>query len=770
MNTTVISCPDCTQKLRIPTDRGQLECTCPKCKASLFWHSLGSQKSTDISCKSVETQRTGRDLQATTPDSGNPRDIYAKINAALNDLIDSLKVQSNDETFNLAQRSAYESLTDCRQKLQEKLSELEGNAQWDIFTIAFFGETGAGKSTLVETLRILLQEPTKLAGQEKFRDALKRHRLSKEENYSNRQIAGNEYETSVSDLKSQLLAALKQLEQANGRGYNTHSLKQHLDKIASAGKIINTFLPTPAEVAEGNKSNHTPQSNRDEDCNAALLAELHNYADGKIIGDGRLDFTRDTTRYDLSINGEPFVLLDVPGIEGDEELICHEIKRAVQTAHAVFYVTNQAAPPQTGDGEHKGTLEKIKGHLGSQTEVWTIFNKKIISAKHGLTDRSLTSHDEDSSLAVLDEKMQEQLGSHYRGAFSLSALPAFLAAADCFVPDSQHAKRRTKTLLDFSPKELLEKSKMNAFLELLSDQLLPRSKAKIKRANFNKVKNALDQATTAIDDAKINLTKLAGDLNKNRTAAQMQLQSSFSAVKGKLELRADNLIDQFSRSVRTDLYAYIDKDVSNDSFKATLHSRIGMHRERLFAQLPNTLAAELQIFQAEVEEIMKRHNEKIYELAGTQVGDAMFGFDGGSPLQFNIDNGINVAGIIGGLIGIAMAPFTGGASLWLVGLSAVSLVVGIGKAVWSYFSTDFKKSQQRKSTDDNLRRLTDQLRSTLRDNLKKSQPAMQQKIGQLNQAIEAPFKQAEALSRQLETSSKQMKLLSSQISIEGNTQ
>ncbi|HAS21567.1 MAG TPA: hypothetical protein DCR51_00090, partial [Idiomarina loihiensis] len=40
---------------------------------------------------------------------------------------------------------------------------------WDTFTIAFYGETGAGKSTLIETLRILLDEPTKKATQKVFK-------------------------------------------------------------------------------------------------------------------------------------------------------------------------------------------------------------------------------------------------------------------------------------------------------------------------------------------------------------------------------------------------------------------------------------------------------------------------------------------------------------------------------------------------------------------------------------------------------------------------
>ena len=35
---------------------------------------------------------------------------------------------------------------------------LEENSEWEKFTVAFFGETNAGKSTIIESLRILLNE------------------------------------------------------------------------------------------------------------------------------------------------------------------------------------------------------------------------------------------------------------------------------------------------------------------------------------------------------------------------------------------------------------------------------------------------------------------------------------------------------------------------------------------------------------------------------------------------------------------------------------
>lgn len=54
------------------------------------------------------------------------------------------------------------------EKLKPAIQELKDNQEWDKFTIAFYGETGAGKSTIIESLRIKFEEPTKKQQQSNF--------------------------------------------------------------------------------------------------------------------------------------------------------------------------------------------------------------------------------------------------------------------------------------------------------------------------------------------------------------------------------------------------------------------------------------------------------------------------------------------------------------------------------------------------------------------------------------------------------------------------
>lgn len=48
-------------------------------------------------------------------------------------------------------------LEQSREKFSHELNLLNKNAEWDKFTVAFFGETNAGKSTIIESLRIIFK-------------------------------------------------------------------------------------------------------------------------------------------------------------------------------------------------------------------------------------------------------------------------------------------------------------------------------------------------------------------------------------------------------------------------------------------------------------------------------------------------------------------------------------------------------------------------------------------------------------------------------------
>ncbi|MVW64158.1 hypothetical protein GPY61_29935 [Massilia sp. NEAU-DD11] len=99
--------------------------------------------------------------QATHPQTEFNRlysDVSASIAAAMAE-VDGLAVehkQGKQEIGNIMQR-----LRGIQAHFDGELKLLEEHAEWDNFTMAFFGETNAGKSTIIESLRILFNEQSR---------------------------------------------------------------------------------------------------------------------------------------------------------------------------------------------------------------------------------------------------------------------------------------------------------------------------------------------------------------------------------------------------------------------------------------------------------------------------------------------------------------------------------------------------------------------------------------------------------------------------------
>lgn len=729
-----------------------------------------------------------------TFDLEHPSDIYRRINEELEHIIQSLQGQSKEQTLNEAQAGALEQLNQYQEELSKQLTKLENNAEWNTFTIAFYGETGAGKSSIIETLRILLCEPSKMESQTDFRALRDQYGLSEE--------SLQQFDQNVEQANQKLAELTQHISSTQQAHEQEHqNALQHIENLRNLiaehkrtaslwQKLLHWFRKLPEEIELATAEQQLPEIVAKQDNAIRLLiiqqtkaeqhketlieqrqkresrlGELKATADGSIIGEGRQDFTRQTTRYDFEMDGHKFALMDVPGIEGKEELVLEEIEKAVQRSHAVFYVTNQAAPPQTGE-ERKGTLEKIKEHLGSQTEVWTIFNKKI--ANPMALKQPLVKKDEQNSLMEMDKKMREQLGKHYRKVFPLSALPAFLASTDHFVPNSQNAKRRNKFLDHFGSGELLEISRMRAFIQFLNEKLLGNSEARIKAANFSQAKSKIDESNVKIQYIQKTFSELAEKLGLDAASSCQQLQQSFRILQQRLKSRSEQLIGELVSNVRHSIYRQIEQGISNDTFKISLASHIEKEQERFRRKLPEVIHSEVEIFQKDAEDIIKRFEEHSQELASTYERLSATNFNGDFEINIKMDNGLNVWGLLGGVVGLVAAPFTGGASLWVTSAALLTTLVGIGKAVWGAFSASYKKAQQRKSTDENLRSIREKMLDSVRAALDESMPEMQKTIAKLEQALNTPGQQAAEKSQILKYSTQKLDLLSRQISHAGN--
>ncbi len=528
-----------------------------------------------------------------------PTEIYNFILTKVEELKDYIfKMELSDKEAQEKQEEVKKALDSIVYKLNSNINELKDNSEWDKFTIAFYGETNAGKSTLIETLRILLNEKEKLKDREKYKgidgciNSLKNERevydnkikesVKKYEqaldsimkNLKGSEIELDELRESLKNLKKsneefqQELNILKEMINEEKRKSiknfilwllkrlpeqkNLSTIKDEIDKngvkiveVGASEKIITE------RIEEINKEISTIESTKNNKINEydekiVLLdkkvqnadEEIIQYCDGKIIGDGRSDYTRDVTDYEIEYNGEKFCLLDLPGIEGNEELVLENINKAVKKSHAVFYISASPNPPQNGDKENSGTIEKIKQHLGDQTEVYFLYNKKIKNPK--MLKDGLVSEGEEESLKETDGILSNILDTQYSGNISLSAYPAFLAIGNCCDKDKTN---KIKFLESLSAQNILSYSNVEKFKNWLTESFIKNTKDKIIRANYKKVYSVIDETIKEIKKQNEILNIMRETFIRNSENTKINFDSVLFRMKNKFRTESDYFLD-----------------------------------------------------------------------------------------------------------------------------------------------------------------------------------------------------------------------------------
>ncbi|GAA9475653.1 hypothetical protein UBN117_07610 [Helicobacter pylori] len=98
------------------------------------------------------------------------KNIYLGVEKSIKDLQNIFKnADDKDEKLKQFNQEALELFQKLEFKSLKELESLKNNEEWENFTIAFYGETGAGKSTLIECLRLFFKEPGKMDQQERFK-------------------------------------------------------------------------------------------------------------------------------------------------------------------------------------------------------------------------------------------------------------------------------------------------------------------------------------------------------------------------------------------------------------------------------------------------------------------------------------------------------------------------------------------------------------------------------------------------------------------------
>lgn len=711
--------------------------------------------------------------------------IYEKIASQIEVVIDNLLRQNAKDKIDKDISFAIDNLYKLNGIIQKELNELKKISEWKKFTIAFYGETNAGKSTLIEALRIFLKEKSKVESQKKFKELAEKSGLTEEAFCKVRQIIMSK-EKAIEEVQ-EILNKLDQkyAESIMRAEVEVRHLSELLEKIRKNQKwwqrFISLFIPikekeelvTARQLLSEIKAEKQKESEDFKSCLKTLLQEkkdaeaentrliketesLKEFADGQIIGDGRSDFTRDNTSFDFNYNNHEFAFVDVPGIEGDESVVRTAIEEAVKKAHAIFYVTRTARPPQTHEGEKgdkKGTLEKMKEHLGAQTEVWTIYNHAVNNPRS--LKQPLIGQGEKDGLQALDEKLKQELAEKYCQSLIVSARPAYLGLTECVIPGSKEANEQRKFLERFGTRDkILELSGLPNFVEKLSSEIIVDYRNKIKRSNLNKACQTLD---SSICDLKALSQKFKEDRKKVRDEvlnSQTRIMVLMEQFTGILDSLRRKILQAFQNEIRASLYNEIDKDISNDAFKRNLKNEMELQAQKLENKLRNFIELETNKFGEELLNIVKRTSLHLNNIVNERRNSFnLKNFN----LDIKIDNGLNLIGLVSsgvsvvtGIVLLATNPV--GWTVTFVGgvLAVVGALIGVTKSVIGFFSSDYRKSQQRKETDNAIRKAANQIGNEMEKILNGIKNAMNEEVEKVLMELQAPLKQYKSVIEVLE--------------------
>ncbi len=451
----------------------------------------------------------------------------------------------------------------------------------------------------------------------------------------------------------------------------------------------------------------------------------------------RSDSTLETKSYTLKHNNQSFVLLDVPGIEGNEKKVKQQIFNATQKAHAIFYVTKTPTPPQKGEEGKEGTIEKIQKQLDSQTEVYTLFNKPINNPR-ALKDE-LIDENEKESLRDLNEKMRAILGKHYEGHQIVSAQVAFYGLSSALLPETDFYKNKQKFLEIFKVEELLlYKSHFKQLGKFIAGTLLENSRKKIIESNCNKALKVIEKLQKAIAttiDRKINPT--IKELENAQLETCDNLDYSRDKFVSNLRNSVFDAIDRFKSDLREKMYEHIDDDIEDDECKVMFKHELQKGKEKLGEDMKKRFEKDGEQFLKDLQEDIEQFEDRIKDsLENLNRINIDSGFDFDININIDTDMGINILGLLGSIASLGFGIF----NFWnFVGWASIGLgAIGIVKSVWSWFSSGYKKSQQRKVVDKILDKVCGIIEERVRNQIEDAKKGISEKVENLKVRLNDP--------------------------------
>lgn len=330
--------------------------------------------------------------------------------------------------------------------------------------------------------------------------------------------------------------------------------------------------------------------------------------------------------------------------------------------------------------------------------------------------------------------MRAILGKHYEGHQIVSAQAAFYGLSSALLPETDFYKNKQKFLEFFKVEELLlYKSHFKQLGEFIAGELLENSRKKIIESNCNKALKVIEKLQKAIAttiDRQIDPT--IKELKDRQKETYSNLDHSRDKFVSKLKNSVFDAIDRFESDLREEMYVHIDRDIENKECEKIFENEHEQRTEKLRENIRRRFEQDEKQFHKGIQKTIEEFEERI---KNSLVMLNRINLDSVSDLTFNIASGINKLGLfssIGGLALLLAMPILGEFAL---AAGIVLGAIGMVKSVWSWFSSDHKKSQQKKEVDKNLDKVCGIIEERVRNQIEDAKKIISEKVESLKAGL-----------------------------------
>ncbi len=244
----------------------------------------------------------------------------------------------------------------------------------------------------------------------------------------------------------------------------------------------------------------------------------------------------------------------------------------------------------------------------------------------------------------------------------------------------------------------------------------------------------MQKAIAITIDRRINLT--IKEIKDKLPETYSNLDCSRDKFVSNLNNSVSKEIERFRRSdFRIEMYEHIDRGIENKRCEEIYENKRKQRTEKLRENIKRCFNECEEQFSKDTKEDIEQFKERIKD---SLVMLNHINLDSGFDPNFNIHSGIDKLGLfstIGGLILLLTVPVLDE----IARAAGIALrVIVIAKSVWSWSSSDYKKSQQRKEVDKNLDKVCGMIEERVRNQLEDAKKIMFEKVESLKVGFNDP--------------------------------